>query len=151
MSRVPITVIGYKCDRCGHEWIPRGESDTEPKVCPKCKSAYWNSPRKKTATTYEDFRDRIRDTILAAQEPLTWTEIRTRAKLPQAFPNNKWVKTLETDIGLLRTRDKSGIINWSLKQGMTSSEPPGIPLPPRSTNRRAKSKQGSLELNEKKG
>ncbi|MEM0134973.1 MAG: hypothetical protein QXU18_07075 [Thermoplasmatales archaeon] len=35
----------YKCERCGHEWIKRG--DKEPKVCPKCKSPYWNTPRRK--------------------------------------------------------------------------------------------------------
>ena len=27
-----------------HDWITRG-NDT-PKVCPKCKSPYWNTPRK---------------------------------------------------------------------------------------------------------
>jgi len=40
-----ITLKGYKCERCGHEWVPRDK--TEPKVCPKCKSPYWNRPRKK--------------------------------------------------------------------------------------------------------
>lgn len=36
----------YKCLRCGHEWIPRKED--APKNCPnpKCKSPYWNKPRK---------------------------------------------------------------------------------------------------------
>jgi len=29
--------------RCGHEWLPRSE-DT-PRVCPKCKSPYWDKPR----------------------------------------------------------------------------------------------------------
>ena len=23
MARVPITVMGFRCDRCAHEWIPR--------------------------------------------------------------------------------------------------------------------------------
>jgi len=38
----------YNCLRCkdGHEWIPR--TDEFPKVCPKCKSPYWNVPRKQT-------------------------------------------------------------------------------------------------------
>lgn len=32
---------------CGHEWLPRDrETDVEPKVCPKCKSPYWNVPRR---------------------------------------------------------------------------------------------------------
>jgi predicted Zn-ribbon and HTH transcriptional regulator len=39
---------GYQCDRCGHEWLPR-EKAVDPKVCPKCKSPYWNTPRKAKA------------------------------------------------------------------------------------------------------
>ena len=101
--------MGYRCDRCGHEWIPR-RADNEPAVCPKCKSPYWNRPRK-TNLTYEGFRDKIRAT-LKAMGPLTWTEIRTAAKLPQAFPNNKWVRRLETDIGLRRNKDAHGIFKW---------------------------------------
>ena len=23
MARVPITVMGYRCERCAHEWIPK--------------------------------------------------------------------------------------------------------------------------------
>ena len=33
----------FRCLRCKHEWIPTG--DRPPKVCPKCKSPYWNKPR----------------------------------------------------------------------------------------------------------
>lgn len=40
-----IQVWAWKCERCGHEWLPR-EKDREPKVCPKCKSPYWNTPRR---------------------------------------------------------------------------------------------------------
>ena len=48
------------CDRCGHEWVPRDSPESEPRVCPKCKSPYWNKPRKiASATSYEDFRDKI--------------------------------------------------------------------------------------------
>lgn len=36
---------GYRCDRCGHEWLPRDKSQ-DPKVCPRCKSPYWNTPRR---------------------------------------------------------------------------------------------------------
>ena len=114
MARVPITVMGFRCERCGHEWIPRGGPDVEPKVCPSltCKSPYWNKPRKST-TTYEDFSKAIAK-VLRAGAPLTWTEVRTAAGLPQAFPNNKWVRKMETDIGLKRQRDEHGIIHWQL-------------------------------------
>jgi hypothetical protein len=63
--------------------------------------------------TYEIFRDKIQ-TTLQESSPLTWTEIRTIAKLPQAFPNNKWVHRMESDIHLKRNRDVHGIIKWSL-------------------------------------
>tara|TARA_Y100000310_G_C20607180_1_gene776139 strand:- start:178 stop:333 length:156 start_codon:yes stop_codon:yes gene_type:complete len=41
-----IKLEGYKCERCSHEWVPRNKSKEEPRVCPKCKSPYWNRPRK---------------------------------------------------------------------------------------------------------
>jgi len=114
MARVPITVMGYRCERCNHEWIPRGP-EQEPSVCPKCKSAYWNKPRKKPTSmlTYEDFRDKIQKTLREAG-PLTWTEIRTIAKLPEKFPNNQWVRRMEQDIALKRTKDAHGIIKWKV-------------------------------------
>ena len=34
----------YKCVRCNHKWFPRKES--EPVVCAKCKSPYWNKKKK---------------------------------------------------------------------------------------------------------
>ena len=102
MAKVPITVMGYRCDRCEHEWIPRDFAE-EPRVCPKCKSRYWNRPRKK-AMTYEYFRDRIAKTLRERGTAATWTEIRTYAGLPQAFPNNLWVRRMEADIAT-RTRE----------------------------------------------
>lgn len=114
MARVPITIMGYRCERCSHEWIPRGDGEQLPSVCPKCKSPYWNRPRKAAPMmTYEKFRDGIQET-LTSHGPLTWTEIRTTAKLPQAFPNNKWVRRMETDIKLKRNKDSHGIIKWSV-------------------------------------
>jgi len=66
--------------------------------------------------TYEDFRDKIKGVLKAAGTTgTTWTEIRTSAKLPQAFPNNQWVHRLEADLGLERKKDSHGIIHWRLK------------------------------------
>lgn len=33
-----------ECLRCGHKWVPRIDN---PRVCPnpKCKSAWWDTPR----------------------------------------------------------------------------------------------------------
>ena len=40
-----ITVKKCTCERCGHDWVTRGIE--MPKVCPRCKSPYWNTPKKK--------------------------------------------------------------------------------------------------------
>ena len=45
MHIVEIKRKGFKCERCNHEWIPN-DINIEPIVCPKCKSPYWNKPRK---------------------------------------------------------------------------------------------------------
>jgi Zn finger protein HypA/HybF involved in hydrogenase expression len=46
MAMAKVQLWGYRCERCRHEWLPR-DKDAEPKMCPKCKSPYWNVPRKK--------------------------------------------------------------------------------------------------------
>ncbi len=48
---MPYTNIeGYICDRCGYRWASRNgtglRDKTDPRVCAKCKSPYWNKPRK---------------------------------------------------------------------------------------------------------
>jgi hypothetical protein len=115
MSRVPITVMGYRCERCAHEWIPRGNTDEEPRVCPKCRSPWWNKPRK-AIMPYDEFKALVVKALHAAGRPLTWTEVRTAAGLPQLFPNNQWVHRLEQDAGLHRHRAGDGIIHWELKK-----------------------------------
>jgi hypothetical protein len=105
--------MGYRCERCGHEWIPR-DFESEPAVCPKCKNPYWNRPRSRAMMTYDDFCKQVERTLRKADGALTWTEIRTAAKLPQKFPNNEWVRRMEKDIGLSRKRDSNGIIKWIL-------------------------------------
>ena len=50
-----LQLWGYRCERCGHEWVPRNK-DEEPRVCPKCKSPYWNRPRKDTRKGPEETR-----------------------------------------------------------------------------------------------
>lgn len=48
-----ITIIGFRCYRCGHEWSPAKiihapcKNPTTPTCCPTCKSPYWGSPREK--------------------------------------------------------------------------------------------------------
>ena len=40
-----VQIWGFRCSRCGHEWLPR-EGIEHPKVCPNCKSPYWDRPRR---------------------------------------------------------------------------------------------------------
>jgi predicted Zn-ribbon and HTH transcriptional regulator len=44
VKMVEIRFKGYRCERCGHEWVPK--SKNLPRVCPNCKSPYWDIPRK---------------------------------------------------------------------------------------------------------
>lgn len=71
MPLTKIAMWGYYCQRCGHRWVPRGleqshratgdekrlkasevgdkpdEPAEEPRVCPLCKSPYWNRPKER--------------------------------------------------------------------------------------------------------
>lgn len=49
MAELKVQITKYRCDRCSHEWIPR--NDEKPTICPKCKSPYWNKPRKRKKAT----------------------------------------------------------------------------------------------------
>lgn len=109
MARVPITLLGFRCERCGHEWLPRGISD--PKACPACRSTDWNSPF--ADDHYEDFKRRVVRALRKAKRPITWSEIRTQGQLIQMFPNNKWVRKLEKDVRLVRFRE-GGVMYWRL-------------------------------------
>ena len=40
-----IKLSGYKCIRCGHEWLPAKPG--KPLLCPVCHSAYWDRPKLK--------------------------------------------------------------------------------------------------------
>ena len=116
MAKIPITVMGYRCEKCAHEWVP-ASYESEPLSCPKCDSTAWNKPRI-PMLTYEDFSSKIAETLKLPGGPLTWTEIRTRAGLPQKFPNNEWVRRLERDIRLQRAKDGHGIITWAIDQAI---------------------------------
>ena len=44
----PVTIPGWRCERCGHTWSARAPGRT-PVVCPGCKSPYWHRPRRTAA------------------------------------------------------------------------------------------------------
>jgi predicted Zn-ribbon and HTH transcriptional regulator len=37
---VNVLIVGHRCYRCSHAWVPRDISEV-PEICPKCKSPYW--------------------------------------------------------------------------------------------------------------
>jgi len=41
---VNVLIVGHRCYRCGHTWVPRNISEI-PEICPKCKSPYWKKPK----------------------------------------------------------------------------------------------------------
>lgn len=48
MPREKRTVWFYTCTRCGYEW--QGRTEADPMVCAKCKSPYWDKPRRDGTT-----------------------------------------------------------------------------------------------------
>ncbi|MBI2909436.1 MAG: hypothetical protein HYX92_17460 [Chloroflexi bacterium] len=67
-----IEVEAFKCERCGHVWTPRGKG-AEPRVCPKCKSPYWNVPRRSLTYSTTAKRTRplaVRETGLVEKAPV---------------------------------------------------------------------------------
>jgi DNA-directed RNA polymerase subunit RPC12/RpoP len=46
MGHTKTEVDLYTCERCGHEWFNRKTSDVLPIRCARCKSPYWNRPKK---------------------------------------------------------------------------------------------------------
>ena len=46
VETIEIKREGFRCERCGHEWVPL-DVKNPPRVCPKCKSPYWDLPKEK--------------------------------------------------------------------------------------------------------
>ena len=60
--------------------------------------------------TYPEFRNKIKGALEHKDNGMTWTELRESLELEQVVPNNRWVRQLEKDIGLKRTRDAKGVV-----------------------------------------
>jgi len=41
---VNVLILGHRCYRCTHAWVPRNISEI-PEICPKCKSPYWKKAK----------------------------------------------------------------------------------------------------------
>jgi hypothetical protein len=64
--------------------------------------------------TYEEFRDLIKKALEYSDSGMTWTELRDHLKFAQIVPNNKWVRQMEKEIGLMRLKHPRGIV-WRVK------------------------------------
>jgi len=71
---------------------------------------------KSNRSSYEQFKSQVSLILRSSPEGLSWTQLREQLGLPQKVPNNLWVKMMEKDINLLRTKDqKSGKTIWRIK------------------------------------
>jgi len=61
---------------------------------------------------YEEFKESIRRILERHPSGLTWTQIRDKLNFPQKYPNNQWVRRLESDIGLKRIKI-NGDLFWN--------------------------------------
>lgn len=52
-----INISGFICERCNHKWVARNKDN--PRVCPKCKSPYWDKPRRKKSAHFSLFRSGV--------------------------------------------------------------------------------------------
>ena len=40
------TIEAFKCDRCQYVWSPK-QKEIKPLTCPKCRSPFWDTPRRR--------------------------------------------------------------------------------------------------------
>ncbi|MEM3697459.1 MAG: hypothetical protein QXQ94_08195 [Candidatus Bathyarchaeia archaeon] len=74
-----------------------------------------NNPEMKKMT-YEDFKRIVKEELEKEQKGLTWIELkRRRPELYQNVPNNRWVRNLEKEIGLVREKGGAKTI-WRIKK-----------------------------------
>jgi hypothetical protein len=67
------------------------------------------------SSDYEKFKNAVQRVLKRAKQPLTWAEIKEEAGFEQKVPNNKWVKWMEGDIGLVREKTREGKTVWRLR------------------------------------
>ena len=63
---------------------------------------------------YEDFRNAIHAELRRTPTGLTWPQLQARLALPYARPCPTWVKRLEQEVGLTRTKGPPAAYLWKL-------------------------------------
>lgn len=105
-----IEKLGWESGRELKEFIEDGKLIIRPLT----KEERGEKMMKKIKMSYEEFKDIIKKELKSEPKGLTWMEIRKRGGLKQKIPNNKWVRMLDKDIGLIRKRIKGKTI-WRLR------------------------------------
>jgi hypothetical protein len=63
---------------------------------------------------YVDFRDSICRELRGRRRGMTWPELRDHLNLPYRSPCSEWVKRMEKENGLVRTRGSGRALVWRL-------------------------------------
>lgn len=66
---------------------------------------------------YHEFRDSIRQELRRYPDGLTWADLRDQLALPYDRPCPTWVRCLEKEIGLVRTKGPTRAYLWKMVQG----------------------------------
>ena len=64
---------------------------------------------------YVDFRDSICLELQGSRDGLTWKQLKERLNLPYRTPCQEWIKRMENENGLIRTRVSGSAYLWRLK------------------------------------
>src|ERR1051325_8705265 len=68
------------------------------------------------AMHYVKFRDRIEEELQRNPNGLTWAALQKRLDLPYSRPCPSWIRRMETEIGLSRTRRSGPALIWKLNR-----------------------------------
>ena len=71
-------------------------------------------PRSTAAMRYAEFKHAIERELRRHPEGLTWSQLKSRLRLPYARPCGTWVRNLESDIGLARIKGETRAHVWTL-------------------------------------
>jgi len=82
---------------------------------------------------YIEFKQTIRSTLLRHPSGLTWPQLKQRLNLPYDRPCPTWLKSLDGEIGLTRSKNKGRAHIWNLGEAQ-------CPTPKSSPKKSLKSK-----------
>jgi hypothetical protein len=124
MTIKPIKLKLYHCVQCEHTWNKR--NDTEPRMCPKCKSIYWKEKRNTKANFLKKIEPSWSRTtwyyaLRISHSPLMGDIIETMDDKPYTFrfyPAYKILLKREHDlmVKILLSKDEAVLMEEILKE-----------------------------------